>query len=100
MTTTTENETDTESKSESEYSDNDDEEELVIRMKWCADGSKTLDEIITKLESQIEYIRSLKIQGYELTRVMEDDWGFAKIVNEPINESPIPIEVSDTDSDK
>lgn len=61
--------------------DEDDEEEddeEIIRMKWCADGSKTLDEVIEKLQNQIKYIQALKEDGYELTRVMDDDYGFIK----------------------
>ncbi len=58
--------------------DTDEEEIDSIRMKWCADGSHTLDEVIEKLKNQIAFIQELKEQGYELIQPMMDDWGHIK----------------------
>ncbi len=60
-----------------EYIDEDPEHVITIRMKWCADGSRTMDDIIDKLQQQIAYIRSLKNQGFKLVNVMNDDYGYA-----------------------
>lgn len=65
------------SESEDCASESDDGEE-VIRMKWIADGSKTLDDVIERLHDQIRFIQHLKEEGWELVREMDDDWGFIK----------------------
>ncbi len=56
----------------------DAEDEEIIRMKWIADGSRTLDDVIEKLREQIKFIEGLKEEGWELVRVMVDDYGFIK----------------------
>lgn len=65
-----------ETDSDEEYDDEDEEE--IIRMKWIADGSKTLDDVIQKLRDQIRLMEQLKEEGWELVREMDDDWGFIK----------------------
>ena len=66
-------ETDTESDTESDNSEEDDE---IIRCKWIGDGSETLDDLIARLEHFAEHVRDLKRDGWELRRVMDDDYGF------------------------
>ena len=64
---------------ESEYeSDIDDENNDIIRAKWQIDGSKTLDECVQKLENFIAYIKALKLDGWELRKVVDDDYGFIR----------------------
>lgn len=46
-----------------------------LRAKWMFDGAKTLDEVIEKLKDQIEYIKKLKEDGWELTDAVSDDYG-------------------------
>lgn len=53
----------------------DDERHETIRCKWVADGSRTLDEVIEKLEDFIETIRNHQRLGYELVAEMTDDYG-------------------------
>lgn len=50
----------------------------ILRAKWMFDGAKTLDEVITCLEKQIEYIKALQEDGWELTGPVDDDYGFMK----------------------
>ena len=93
-------ETDTESDTESDNSEEDDE---IIRCKWIGDGSETLDDLIARLEHFAEHVRDLKRDGWELRRVMDDDYGFMhKIVPEPavINAEqvgPLPVQVVDVE---
>ncbi len=46
-----------------------------IRAKWTYDGASTIDEIIEKLYGQIEHMRKLKEEGWELIDKVEDDYG-------------------------
>lgn len=50
----------------------------IIRAKWMFDGCETIDDIIAKLSSQIEYYRNLKDEGWYLTGKVDDDYGFIK----------------------
>lgn len=65
--------TDYPSETESEDYDNDD---IIIRAKWTMDGATTIDEAIEKLDGYIEYLKSLKEEGWELREPVNDDWGF------------------------
>jgi hypothetical protein len=64
--------------SEESQEEEDDEDYEIIRAKWMFDGASTLDEVIAKLERHIEYIKSLKAEGYELTNTIDDDYGFIR----------------------
>ena len=91
-------ETDTESDTESDNSEEDDE---IIRCKWIGDGSETLDDLIARLEHFAEHVRDLKRDGWELRRVMDDDYGFMhKIAPAVINAEhmmPMPVQVVDVE---
>jgi hypothetical protein len=52
------------------------EENICIRAKWTIDDAKTIDEAIEKLHGFIEYLKSLKEEGYELRDPISDDYGF------------------------
>lgn len=77
---------DSESESESEDSltgtesvpDEDEDDDQIIRCKWVGDGSRTLDDLITRLHDFAEYVRGLKRDGWELKRTMDDDYGFLR----------------------
>lgn len=59
-------------------SDSDESTTQVLRGKWMFDGAKTLEEVITRLEEQIDTIKELKKDGWELIGPVEDDYGFLK----------------------
>jgi hypothetical protein len=48
---------------------------MTFRCKWIADGSRTLDEVIAKLQDTIRHVQCLKEQGWELESEMTDDMG-------------------------
>lgn len=54
----------------------EEEEEVCIRAKWTIDDAKTIDEAIEKLNGFIEYLKSLKEEGWELREPIYDDYGF------------------------
>lgn len=56
----------------------DDENSSIIRAKWIFDGARTLDEVIECLKQEIEHIKKLKEDGWELIREVNDDYGFIK----------------------
>ena len=104
--TDTESDTETDDDSETESdteSDNSEEDDEIIRCKWIGDGSETLDDLIARLEHFAEHVRDLKRDGWELRRVMDDDYGFMhKIAPEPavINAEqvgPLPVQVVDVE---
>jgi hypothetical protein len=105
--TDTESDSDTESDTYSDTesdteSDNDSEEnDEIIRCKWIGDGSETLDDLIARLEHFAEHVRDLKRDGWELRRVMDDDYGFMhKIAPAVINAEqmvPMPVQVVDVE---
>jgi hypothetical protein len=77
------------------YSDNSEENDQIIRCKWIGDGSETLDDLIARLEHFAEHVRDLKRDGWELRRVMDDDYGFMHKVDVPMPVQavdPEPIE--------
>ena len=59
----------------------DDDEEFdwenttTIRTKWTWDGCSTLDEVIQACHKSIEYIKSLKDDGWELMNTVCDYYG-------------------------
>jgi hypothetical protein len=59
-----------------EYENIDDDDNTeTIRCKWIGDGSKTLDDLIERLNGFIKYVQHLKSEGWELIDVMNDDYG-------------------------
>ncbi len=66
---------------EEEEEDEEEDDSPIIRAKWSMDGASTLDEAIEKLNEFIEYLRSLKADGWELRDTIDDDYGFLKKVN-------------------
>jgi hypothetical protein len=79
--------------SEESQEEEDDEDYEIIRAKWMFDGASTLDEVIAKLERHIEYIKSLKEEGYELTNTIDDDYGFIRQRKPPTENVPVPVPV-------
>ncbi len=67
------NEVETTTEEEEEY---DPDNEMILRAKWCIDDSRTLDEVVEHLQSFIEYVKKLKEDGWELTEVIRDDYGY------------------------
>lgn len=60
----------------SENSDIEDtREEILIRGKWIFENASSLDEVVTALQRQIEYIKYLQEQGWELVNPVADDYG-------------------------
>ena len=51
---------------------------LVIRAKWSIDGATSLEDAAVKAEEFAAYLRELAAGGYELTKPVEDDYGFAR----------------------
>ena len=75
----TETDDETEEYEETEEDKTDEyEDDETIRCKWVGDGSKTLDELIERLNGFAEYVRHLKQEGWELIETMDDDWGFIR----------------------
>lgn len=60
------------------YTEEEEDDSEIIRAKWLFDGCGTMDEIITRLEDQIEYIKKLKNDGWELIQPVNDDYGFMR----------------------
>ena len=59
-------------------SDYDEENNMTLRAKWMLDGCRTLYEVVKRLEEEVDYIKELSKDGWELTGAIEDDWGFLK----------------------
>jgi hypothetical protein len=59
-----------------EHDDMDVENTLTVRAKWILDGASSIDEVIAKLEGEIEYYKRMKADRWELTGTIDDDWGF------------------------
>jgi hypothetical protein len=68
-------ESDPETFTESEPSEVE-EENICIRAKWSMDDASTIDEAVIKLNEFIEYLKSLKNDGWELREPIQDDYGF------------------------
>jgi hypothetical protein len=56
--------------------DVDMEKTLTVRAKWILDGASTIDEVIAKLEAEIEHYKRMKADRWELEGKIDDDWGF------------------------
>lgn len=52
------------------------DEEIIIRAKWVMDDARTLAQAREKLLDYAGYLRSLEMEGYELTQPVADDYGF------------------------
>lgn len=68
------------SDSDENFQDGNDSDEWwenteTIRAKSIYDGCKNIDEIVRRLNSEIEKFCNLKNQGWELIDVVEDDYG-------------------------
>ena len=61
---------------ENQIPDEEEEDQIIIRAKWTMDGAETIDECIQKLNTYIEYLKSLKEDGWDLREAVDDDWGF------------------------
>lgn len=49
---------------------------VIVRAKWTLDGAATLAEAVAKAKEFVVYLESLEREGYTLTQVIEDDYGF------------------------
>jgi hypothetical protein len=63
---------------ETNGSDYDEDNNMTLRAKWMLDGCRTLYEVVQRLQEEVEYIKQLHQDGWELTSAIEDDWGFLK----------------------
>lgn len=65
---------------EAEYDEEEEDTEntITLRCKWIMDDAKTLDEGIEKVEKFIDYLKSLRDEGWEFEQPMNDDWGFLR----------------------
>lgn len=61
---------------DSDSEEDDDSNQITLRAKWSIDHSKTLDEVLQKLDEFKAYVKSLKDDGYELEGEITDDYGF------------------------
>ena len=52
--------------------------DLIVRAKWMIDGATTLEDAAAKAGEFAAYLRELAGEGYELTKPVEDDYGFAR----------------------
>lgn len=59
-------------------SEDSSESDVIIRAKWMLDDCLTLDEVLLRLEDQIEYFKTLKSEGWELREKISDDYGFLR----------------------
>jgi hypothetical protein len=59
-----------------EEDDEHEEENICIRAKWSIDNASTIDEAVEKLNRFIEYLTSLKNEGWEFREPIQDDYGF------------------------
>lgn len=62
--------------SEEYFSETDKEEEIIIRAKWTMDGAHTIDEAVERIRRFIARLESLRDEGWELRKPVDDDWGF------------------------
>lgn len=61
---------------------------FTFRAKWMLDGCRNLDEVIKRLEEEIDYIKELRDDGWELKTMIEDDWGFLHRITENSDKEP------------
>lgn len=70
---------DVSSQNDTENEDNDDDENSgIIRGKWLYDGCKTIDEMIERLQLEIENFQFLKNDGWYLVDEVNDDYAFIR----------------------
>jgi hypothetical protein len=69
-------ESDYEDPSEELDDEHEEEENICIRAKWSIDNASTIDEAVEKLNRFIEYLTSLKNEGWEFREPIQDDYGF------------------------
>ncbi len=50
----------------------------IIRAKWTIDDAKTLSEAAEKLRSFANYLEKIEADGWQLTEVVNDDYGFLR----------------------
>lgn len=61
------------------YEASEESEELeIIRAKWLYDDCASLDEIIERLKQEIEHIKQLQRDGWELVDPVSDDYGYMR----------------------
>jgi hypothetical protein len=65
----------------------DEEDDRIIRAKWTIDGARTLEEAAVKLERFAAYLREIRAEGWELRRVVDDDYGFLRFT--PPQQQPV-----------
>jgi len=63
-----------------DFEEFEDRDEMVIHIRWIADGSKTLVETAESLEKYAEFLRNLEREGWVLTGTIENDIGFLRKV--------------------
>ena len=47
---------------------------MTERAKWAYDGSLTIDDMILRLKSRIEWLESIKAEGWTLSQKVDDDY--------------------------
>lgn len=48
----------------------------VVRGKWIYDGCSTIEEMIERLQQQIEHLKSLQNEGWNVSGITKDDYTF------------------------
>lgn len=77
-------------------SDFEDDNHFTFRAKWMLDGCSNLEDVINRLEEEIEYIKQLQDDGWELIGTIEDDWGFLRRSDQTIPPSTSPAQTPPT----
>lgn len=54
----------------------DSERNMIVRGKWVYDGCASLDEMVRRLELEIEYLKMIRSQGWRLQSTVDDDFAF------------------------
>lgn len=68
--------TDRSQKDETVPEDIDDAHHSVVRAKWAFDGATTLTEAAAMLRTFADNLEALEAAGWQLTVVVNDDYGF------------------------
>lgn len=48
----------------------------VVRGKWMYDGCSSIEEMIQRLREQIEHLKSLQDEGWNVSGIIKDDYAF------------------------